>query len=62
MKQENNFNKIMTLNQFKTLNDSEASEISGGIVPFVITGAMVIKGISAFGAGVALGTLIAKKF
>ncbi|GAB2021040.1 hypothetical protein RyT2_01130 [Pseudolactococcus yaeyamensis] len=62
MKQENNFDKIMTLNQFKTLNDSEASEISGGIVPFVITGAMVIKGISAFGAGVALGTLIAKKF
>lgn len=51
-----------SLNSFQQIESAELSNISGGVVvvPFIITGAMVIKGIGAASAGFGIGYSIGK--
>lgn len=45
---------------FVTLSDQELMDMEGGEV-FIITGAMVLKGLAALGAGVTIGKLLKGK-
>ncbi|WP_294973996.1 class IIb bacteriocin, lactobin A/cerein 7B family [uncultured Leuconostoc sp.] len=49
-----------SLNNFHQIESAELSSISGGFVPLIITGAMVIKGIGAASAGFGIGYSIGK--
>lgn len=45
---------------FVTLSETEMMETEGGEV-LIITGAMVLKGLAALGAGITVGKLLAGK-
>ena len=47
-------------NSFYEISKNDLLDVNGGVIPFVITGAMVIKGIGLLASGVAFGTVIGK--
>lgn len=61
MTNKNKLTDCFSINNFEIMKENNLSDVTGGVI-IVITGAMVLKGLTAFGGGVALGTLIAKKF
>ena len=48
------------INMFTELSVEETYNVDGGIVPLIITGAMVINGLTALGTGVAVGYAVGK--